>query len=174
LQNSKVAYYEIVPTDVVRGNLYPVGKFGTIVGNFAAHIGKFGIMVGNFGALVDKFGTVVFNFGAPVDKFATMAVVRNFATPVGKFGVMVGNLDVTFFDKENILISRDANYTQHLQQCNTLIALRMHTTKKGKETKKIKDLLRYSSPSNNNTTTTKTTPEFQALQKRRLQEGKKV
>jgi hypothetical protein len=48
----------------------------------------------------------------------------------------------------------------------------MHTTKKEKEPKKIKDQLRYASPSSNNTITTKTTPELHALQKRRLQEGK--
>jgi hypothetical protein len=47
----------------------------------------------------------------------------------------------------------------------------MDPTKKEKETKKRKDPLQYSSPSNNNTSTTKTTPELQALQKRRLQEG---
>jgi hypothetical protein len=35
-----------------------------------------------------------------------------------------------FFDKGNILISRDTNYTQPLQQCNTLMALRMHKAKK--------------------------------------------
>jgi hypothetical protein len=35
-----------------------------------------------------------------------------------------------FFDKGTILISKDTNYTQHLQQRNTLTAVRMHTTKK--------------------------------------------
>jgi hypothetical protein len=46
----------------------------------------------------------------------------------------------------------------------------MDPAKKEKETKKRKDSLQYSSPSSNNTSTTKTTPELQALQKRRLQE----
>jgi hypothetical protein len=35
-----------------------------------------------------------------------------------------------FLDKGNILISKDANYTQPLQQRPTLMAVRMHTTKK--------------------------------------------
>jgi hypothetical protein len=40
----------------------------------------------------------------------------------------------TFFDKQNILISKDINYTELLQQCPTLVTLRMHTaTKKSKE-----------------------------------------
>jgi hypothetical protein len=46
-----------------------------------------------------------------------------------------------------------------------------HNQKDEKVTKKIKDPLWYSSPSSNNTCTTKATPELQALQKRRLQEG---
>jgi hypothetical protein len=37
-----------------------------------------------------------------------------------------------FFDKGNILISKDTNYTQPLQQRTTLMALRMHTAKKKK------------------------------------------
>jgi hypothetical protein len=44
--------------------------------------------------------------------------------------------------------------------------------KKEKETKKIKDPLRYFNPSSTNTSTTKTTLELQALQNRRLQKGK--
>jgi hypothetical protein len=51
------------------------------------------------------------------------------------------------------------------------MAVRMDPAKKEKETKKRKDPLQYSSPSSNNTSTTKTTPELQALQKLRLQEG---
>jgi hypothetical protein len=35
-----------------------------------------------------------------------------------------------FFDKENILISRDTNYTRPLQLRNTLMAIRMHPAKK--------------------------------------------
>jgi hypothetical protein len=44
-----------------------------------------------------------------------------------------------------------------------------HNQKNEKNTTKIKDPLQYSNPSSNNTSTTKTTPELQALQKRRLQ-----
>ena len=77
-----------------------------------------------------------------------------------------------FLDKENILILIDTNYTQPLQQRNTIMTVRMHTTKKKeRERTKKKVPLRYSSPSSNNTSTTKTTPELQALRKRRLQEG---
>jgi hypothetical protein len=84
----------------------------------------------------------------------------------------VVHTSTTFSDKGNILISRDTNYTQPLQLCNTLMAVRMHPAKKRKkETKKRKDPLWYSSPSSNNTSTTKTTPELQALQERRLQKG---
>jgi hypothetical protein len=35
-----------------------------------------------------------------------------------------------FFDKGNILISKDTNYTWSLQQRNALMALRKHTAKK--------------------------------------------
>jgi hypothetical protein len=46
---------------------------------------------------------------------------------------------VFFFNKVNILISKDNNYTHPLQQRNTLIAVRMHTTiKKRKNIKKQK------------------------------------
>jgi hypothetical protein len=65
-----------------------------------------------------------------------------------------------FLDKGNTLISRDTNYIQHLQQRNTLMAVRMHTVLK-KETKKIKHRLRYFGPSSNNTSTSKTTPELE-------------
>jgi hypothetical protein len=37
-----------------------------------------------------------------------------------------------FFDKGNILIPRDTNYTQPLQKRTTLMALQLHTTKKRK------------------------------------------
>jgi hypothetical protein len=37
---------------------------------------------------------------------------------------------IAFFDKRNILISKDTNYIQSLQQRSTLA---MHTTKKSKE-----------------------------------------
>jgi hypothetical protein len=77
-----------------------------------------------------------------------------------------GKLESTrFFDKGNLLISRDTNYTQPLELSNTIMAVRMGPTEKGKETKKRKDPLQYSSPSSNNTSTTKTTCELQALQK---------
>jgi hypothetical protein len=46
----------------------------------------------------------------------------------------------------------------------------MHTFKKEKETKKIKDPLLYFSPSSNDPSTTKTTPKLQALEKRPVQE----
>jgi hypothetical protein len=62
-----------------------------------------------------------------------------------------------FFEKGNILISRDTNYTQPLQLRNTLMAVRMHPAKK---LTKEKDPLQYSKPSSNNTSTTKTTPEL--------------
>jgi hypothetical protein len=38
-----------------------------------------------------------------------------------------------FFDKGNILISRDTNYPQPLQLRNTLIAVRMHPARKRKK-----------------------------------------
>jgi hypothetical protein len=38
-----------------------------------------------------------------------------------------------FFDKGNILISKDTNYIQRLQQRNTLMAAWMHTAKKAKK-----------------------------------------
>jgi flagellar biosynthesis chaperone FliJ len=44
------------------------------------------------------------------------------------------NSQLSFFDKRNILVSEDINYTQFLQQRNTLIAVRMHTTKKKEKT----------------------------------------
>jgi hypothetical protein len=39
---------------------------------------------------------------------------------------------LSFFGKRNILISKDINYIQPLQQRNTLMAVMMHTTKKDK------------------------------------------
>jgi hypothetical protein len=45
------------------------------------------------------------------------------------------------FDKGNILISRDTNYIDSMQQRNTLMAIQMHIDKKDKETKKIKNPL---------------------------------
>jgi hypothetical protein len=39
----------------------------------------------------------------------------------------------TFFDKRNILISGDTKYIQPLQQRITLMALRIHTSKKEKK-----------------------------------------
>jgi hypothetical protein len=47
------------------------------------------------------------------------------------------NSQLSFFDKRNILVSEDINYTQFLQQRTALMTIRMHTTKKKeKETKK--------------------------------------
>lgn len=46
---------------------------------------------------------------------------------------MVSMYDIFFFDKGNVLISKDTNYTQALQQRNTLMAVWMHTTKKEKK-----------------------------------------
>jgi hypothetical protein len=44
--------------------------------------------------------------------------------------------DLIFFDKGNILISRDTNYIQPLQQRNTLMAVWIHTAKRKKKLRK--------------------------------------
>jgi hypothetical protein len=81
-------------------------------------------------------------------------------------------LTVIFFDKKYILISRwyqlhpASTTTQYLNGSTDA-----HNQKQKDDTKKIKDPLRCYSPRSNNTTTTITTPELQALQKRRLREG---
>jgi hypothetical protein len=49
------------------------------------------------------------------------------------------------FDKGNIIILRDINYTEPLQQRNTLMAVRMHTPKKAKK-KLRKQKIRYGIP----------------------------
>jgi hypothetical protein len=46
----------------------------------------------------------------------------------------------TFFDKGNILISGDTKYIQPLQQRITLMALRIHTSKKEKKKLRNKSL----------------------------------
>jgi hypothetical protein len=54
--------------------------------------------------------------------------VHSIAMRVRETGVVV-----YFFDKGNILISRDTNYIRPLQQHNTLTAVWMHTAKKMKK-----------------------------------------
>jgi hypothetical protein len=51
-------------------------------------------------------------------------------------------VDEVFFDKGNILILRDTNYTQPLQLRNTLMAVRMRSAKKRKK-KLRKEKTRY-------------------------------
>jgi hypothetical protein len=85
---------------------------------------------------------------SPTQIFRGLRSQLNIGCPHGPWSNTQTNLylflsPITFFDKGNILISKDINYTQPLQQRNTLMTVRMHTAKKDK--RKTQRVIQYES-----------------------------